>query len=579
MTFKKAVSCLLGLFTISAIATANQPLTTLPAISCQSTTGPDAVVSCQIDRPGIKLSRLGTFRDGIHRGKGSEILQHDPLTQVLVSINGGERNDCNHPSKLCPSLDFISIRDPRNPVLVKRIDLKNDYDDLPNSQGATPTSVAVRDGLIALTMRPENKFAGPGKVVFLNVRGDRINEVQVGNAPDMITFSPDGHYVVTADVGEWEEEVTLPDSSMLLRTSISVVNVGDKGLGASAKIIGFEELIDRSEIRYSFYTSPEYVAFDKSGETLFVNLQTNNAIAVMNFETLQWKDVFSLGLKDHSKKENALDPSDRDGVINIRTIKGLFGMYQPDGFTTFEHNDQTFLMTANEGDDINRTERVRAADLILDPKAFPNAAELQMPENLGRLRVSKIEGDPDGDGDQDWIQAYGTRSFSIYNANGKQVWDSGDQLARLFEAAGEPFVVFNTGDDTNQFEDRSDDGGAEPENVTIGEVDGRRYAFGILSRPGGVVIYDIQNPQQPKFQQYINHRDFTLDAKTLCQRNEPESETCAEIGDLGPESVIFIKSEDSPIGQPLVVTGNETSSSATVYLVTHEHHADDDNEH
>lgn len=61
-------------------------------------------------------------------------------------------------------------------------------------------------------------------------------------------------------------------------------------------------------------------------------------------------------------------------------------------------------MVANEGDPRNTdlfSEKVRVGDLPLDPVAFPDAAALQRPEALGRLQVTKVEGDPDGDGDVD----------------------------------------------------------------------------------------------------------------------------------------------------------------------------------
>lgn len=80
-----------------------------------------------------------------------------------------------------------------------------------------------------------------------------------------------------------------------------------------------------------------------------------------------------------------------------------------------------YLVTANEGDARDEDERIR--DLFLDPSAFPNAGELQQDENLGRLEVSTILGDNDGDGDFDELFAYGGRSFSIWDADGNLIFD------------------------------------------------------------------------------------------------------------------------------------------------------------
>jgi len=132
---------------------------------------------------------------------------------------------------------------------------------------------------------------------------------------------------------------------------------------------------------------------------------------------------------------------------------------------------------------------------------FPNAATLQEGENLGRLNVSTIDGDTDGDGDYDALYAYGGRSFSIRSANGDLVFDSGSRLenitARLLPEA------FNSDNAENDsLDSRSDNKGPEPEGVTVGRVDGRTYAFVGLERIGGVAVFDVSQPQAPFFVQY-----------------------------------------------------------------------------
>lgn len=52
--------------------------------------------------------------------------------------------------------------------------------------------------------------------------------------------------------------------------------------------------------------------------------------------------------------------------------------------------------------------------------------------------------------------------------------------------------------------------------------------------------------------------------------NESEGMDCSMIesaGDLGPESITFVSSEQSPNGMPLIIIGNEVSGSVTVYQV------------
>ncbi|HEX6111813.1 MAG TPA: hypothetical protein VFZ10_05870 [Geminicoccaceae bacterium] len=77
----------------------------------------------------------------------------------------------------------------------------------------------------------------------------------------------------------------------------------------------------------------------------------------------------------------------------------------------------------------------------------------------------------------------------------------------------------------------------------------------------------MTDPTAPSFQQYINFRDFSIDPAEVCEQNEQLSEECAEAGDLGPEGVLFIPAEDSPIGAPLIAVAHELSTSTTLYRI------------
>ena len=111
-------------------------------------------------------------------------------------------------------------------------------------------------------------------------------------------------------------------------------------------------------------------------------------------------DVVSFGYKDHSVEGNGLDASDDDDAINIRTWP-VFGMYEPAQAAVYRAFGETYLVTPTEGDPRNKdafSERARVRDLVLDPTAFPDVADLQLNANLGRLRVTNVQGDRDGDG-------------------------------------------------------------------------------------------------------------------------------------------------------------------------------------
>jgi hypothetical protein len=272
--------------------------------------------------------------------------------------------------------------------------------------------------------------------------------------------------------------------------------------------------------------------------------------------------VVALGTKDHSVINNELDPSDRDpqGAPNIRIGNWpVRGMYQPDAIAAYSFNGRTYYVTANEGDDRNDfipgEETARVSTLNLDATAFPNAAELKDPAALGRLNVTKFSGDADGDGDFDRLFALGARSFSIWADDGTQLYDSGSQFEQI-TARRYPFY-FNAGHDNNTLEDRSDNKGPEPEGLVLGQLGSRTFAFIGLERIGGVMVYEVTNPQNPRFVQYVNPRDFT---------KNPSSELPL-VGDLGPEGLAFVPASASPNSKPLLVVGNEVSGTTAIYQV------------
>lgn len=274
---------------------------------------------------------------------------------------------------------------------------------------------------------------------------------------------------------------------------------------------------------------PEYVAVSSDSKTAYVTCQENNAIAVVDIATATVTKVFGLGFKDHSLSKYAIDASDKDDKIgNRNTYSNLYGMFQPDALAFANIGGTDYIITANEGDSRDYdgySEEVRVKDLTLDPTAFPNAAELQKDEVLGRLKTTTSMGDTDGDGDFDEIYCYGGRSFSIWTTDGNLVFDSETQFSEILAA--------NYAD--NYAAKRDDDKGSEPESVTIGVVDGKTFAFIGLERAAGVMVYDITDPANAKFVQYYNNNST----------------------DLSPEGLIFVDGSKSNDGKPYLISTNE----------------------
>lgn len=453
------------------------------------------------------------------------------------------------------------------------------------------TSVAVHDGIVAVAIPQGPHETGPGLVQLHDVYGTLLSSVNVGALPDMITFTPNGQMVLTADEGQpsgYEPGDVDPEGSVSVidlrngaasvsQSDVTVIGFSDfngAALDASIRIFGPGATVAQD-------LEPEYISVSHDSRTAWVTLQENNAIAEVDLKLKRVTKVVGFGVKDHSLPGNGLDGNRDDNQARIETWPVL-GMYLPDAIATFRSGNRTFLVTANEGDardypGINGLaeddeEAVEIEDVDLDPDAFadwlppdpdvdpadwvcPVRCIQRRADGIGRLKVTSFRGDTDGDGDFDELYSFGARSFSIWTTDGALVFDSGDALEQITAAAYPN--NFNASNSNNTLDNRSDDKGPEPEGVTIASLFGRTYAFVLLERIGGVMVFDLKDPTAPEFVQYINVRDFTKD---------PEDQTAAA-GDLGPEGVLVVSADESPTGTPLLLVSNEVSGSLSIFEI------------
>jgi hypothetical protein len=505
---------------------------------------------------GLKL--LGRYSSGIFGpdAAGSESLAHDPGTQRVFVVNVAQA-----------TIDVINIVNPLAPAKLFSIDL--------TPYGKNANSVAVRDGIVAVAV--ENPVqTDPGKAVFFDADGQFLSAVTVGALPDMITFTPNGRKVLVANEGQPSQDYTIdPEGSVSIidmtkgaanLTSADVVTADFKTfnnavLDPSIRIFGPNATVAQD-------LEPEYIAVSHDSREAWVTLQENNAIAHLDLTQGKFTKLMGLGFKDHNQPGNALDASDRDSAINIRNWP-VKGMYLPDAIASYQYQGQTFLITANEGDSRDYdgfSEEDRVNDLSLDPAAFPDADTLQENANLGRLTVTNTLG-KNSSGKYEALYVFGARSFSIWTADGIRVFDSGDELEQII--ADRFPDNFNADNAANDFDTRSDNKGPEPEDVFIARAFGRVYAFVTLERIGGVMIYDVTNPNAVSFVDYVNSRNFTV---PVC--DEEDDDDCEQgsvpnpaVGDLGPEIAHFITAENSPNGKPLLAVANEISGTTTLFEV------------
>ena len=588
----------------------------------------------------VRLSLLGRFATGRFNVGASEITAFDPATKRGFVVNAQKG-----------TVEVLNMADPANPQLIDEIDASGII------AGAEINSVSVRDGIVAAAIQAPDK-TDPGAVGLYDAKTlAELSHVAIGSLPDMITFTPDGKYVLVANEGEPNDDYSVDPEG-----SVSVIDVTDPG-NPVARIADFhawngkEQELRNQGVRIfgpgvssggaagafqgasaSQDFEPEYIAISADSATAWVTLQENNALAVVDIAQAKVTGIKPLGYKDLGQAANALDASDEDGRIDIRPRPGVLGMYMPDSIASYSAGGKTYLVTANEGDSrawgeddddywagdaskgfveefrakhlVHRNGFVRrrgddlppqldqlAAGAMLNPDTFAycgatagDPGDCTDDDELGRLNVTWTLGfrtDPDtgapimfndaGAEDPagtklmyDHLYAYGGRSFSIWDQDGKLVWDSGAQFERMLASDSCKLgpdrdvpcaTYFNTGhDEKATFDSRSDAKGPEPEGVEIGVMGDKTFAFIGLERMGGVMVYDISDPKAPVFMDYFNTRANWTD--------EPSNENLAKMGDLGPEGLKFVPAAKSPTGQPLLIVGNEVSGTTAIYEVS-----------
>ncbi len=494
--------------------------------------------------PAPTFALVGSYATGSGSGTGE-----------VASISGDRLFVTNG-----SAVDIVDIADPASPAKIVSVDL--------SAYGPGITSVAAHGAFVAAAV-PADPKTDPGTLVLLNRRGRVLTSTKVGALPDMVTFDTTGLRILVANEGE-PNSYGQPDS-VNPEGSVSVVSVLRLllGLPRATQEISFADFNDGGSRAAELPAGvrvfgpgatvaqdlePEYITVDKNRPNrAWVSLQEANAVAELRLTGHpRVTRIHALGLKDHSLPGNALDASDKDKAINI-TNWPVFGMYQPDAIASYRIKGKTYLFTANEGDARSSDdypgfeEEARVKDVALDPTVFPDAATLQADAALGRLTISTTS-PKNAVGEYTQLLSFGARSFSVWGTDGDQVWDSGDQLETVTAAAYPDF--FNSTNDENNFDNRSDNKGPEPEGIAVGSVGKRTLAFVGLERIGGFVVYDVTKPTSPVFLQYLSNRDFAADP----------------VGpDSGPEVVTFVDARHSPNGEALVAIANEVSGTVSLW--------------
>lgn len=411
----------------------------------------------------------------------------------------------------------------------------------------TANSVAIRNGIAVVAVDAATRHQG-GEVFFFDTTSrTRLSQVTVGAVPDMVVFADD-HTVLVANEGEPQglSGAGVP-TGIDPAGSVSIIDITNVAAPVQqvAEFTAFDGATLRADgVRIGPYIDdadvakdlePEYIAVAPDGSRAFVTLQENNAIGVLDLGTGEFTDIIPLGFKDHSLAGNGLDASDRDGP-GTSSLNGnikqwpLLGMYMPDGIASYEVGGVTYFLTANEGD-VRDGEESRVGAVDLDDAVFgANEGFFKDSDNLGRIDISRRDSDTDGDNDMDRLVSYGARSFSIFDADGTLVFDSGDMIERL---------VFDLRPDL-WADGRSDNKGPEPEGIALLDFFGSSIALVGLERSNALIAFDVTDPFAPDFLTFIDHA-----------------------GDVGPEGITAFGIGD----RRFLAVSNEVSRTTTLYQV------------
>lgn len=546
---KKFPLAAITLLTATALVSAGQ----LPAMANEATVSVTEISSI-ISGDGEGGTEIGTYHAGSKR----------------VFTTNGVKN----------TIVIYDISDVANPKKVGTVALSPYGDDV--------TSVAAGRDVVVAVVNVADKFSATGvptttngKIVVFDTNGKVLSSTDVlGVLPDSVTFAPNGTTALVAieaqpvcakddpataakedtdysKASDPEGGVTIVDlsnpASPVLRFAgfyrFSVAEMRSKGIAVSSVV---------NNVSKDF--EPEFVtAVDNN--YAYVTIQEANAIGKLNIQAASFENVTRAF--ESKLKYVARDTSDRDSGAGPRTYENVVAASQPDAIAGFKVGSGDYFLTANEGDAREYTclnDDLRASALKIDSRRFPEWKTLSGSAALGRAKVNPNNGDKDGDGDIDTINLRGSNSMTMYR-NGIAIWDSADLLDQIqIQAFGvaningshswssDKSVVNYVG------QDRSDDKGAEPEGVAVGMVGDRRIAVLGLERMSALAVFDITQPSNPIFQEWIQ----MLPAKATPAK---------DVRHWSPEGVVFVPADKSPSGKALIITSYELSGSLSIHQI------------
>lgn len=457
----------------------------------------------------------------------------DVITNRLFSTN----NQNN-------TIEIIDISNVSTPII------SIDFIDM-SSYGSDIKSVSCTNGFLAIAVEATTKTDNGTIVIFET--SDLTTPyyiANVGASPTMVTFTPDGNYILSANEGKPSDDYQIdPLGSISLidvlnkteqTIDFTTFNTNEADLEKNGfRVFGPAGVNLNSKADLATDIEPEYITLSDDSSTAYITLQENNGIAKFDIATATFDTIYPLGTKNLSTSYYDLSNNDRN-VGNFQSWP-ILNFYQPNNIDFFTSNGNEYIITANEGEirDLpSYSEKSSLSDLTInlnsplfgigelnitdDASKTQYIDWLKEDQNIGALKVTKANGSEDGGISYDRFFGFGGRSFSIWNTSGKLVYDSGNELTlRTYNLGSYP-------------DNNSNEKGIEPKSIKVFTSEDQNFAAIGLEGNGDVLIYNITDVYNPLFvQRLIN---------------------------TSPEDLLVIDADDSPNEKTLLIVSNKNST-------------------
>jgi 2',3'-cyclic-nucleotide 2'-phosphodiesterase (5'-nucleotidase family) len=343
------------------------------------------------------------------QGANSEISAFHAASGTLYTVGGGSG-----------AIVVSDLRQPATPKIVAKA--------IPVDSSQTLQSVAVFGNLLAVAVQNTIKTE-PGFIQFYDLSNPilpvHVSTVTVGPLPDMVKFSADGRKLLVTNEGEPNTSYTIdPKGSISVIDTSSYLASSPVPPGqSSVQTIDFSawnqrrtELINRG-IRITGQAGvtttvaqdlePEAIAITADGNTAFISLQENNAIAVVDISTTvpRISAIFSAGIQDWDRGRGKATNHDFDltyvhGTGNLPSgvqAGGLSGLWF-DGVETISGQQLDVYYTITDRGPNGSL--VSGRRKFLDPDFQPSIYKLGMNRatgevvELGLIGLKRPDGTP-----------------------------------------------------------------------------------------------------------------------------------------------------------------------------------------